>query len=258
MNKLSSELRRLRLSRRMNQAQMAKALRVSKSLIASFETGRLVPKEDTAQAIDQVLDSGDEIQKLAEEARRDRRPWLRPWADHEKRAALLRCWDLSVVPGLLQREPYMRELFASVPANKNKVDDLVRIRLERQAAVFNRDEPVELTCLIGETALHHGSRDVLKDQLGHLVDAGHQPNIRIRAVPDRGLGLHPGLSGPLSLATLGDGSRIAYLDDQLRGRMATTTADIIELEWAWEAINELSLSTTQTRDMILRLIDEHN
>ncbi|MFY1697844.1 helix-turn-helix domain-containing protein [Solwaraspora sp. WMMA2101] len=258
MSELTTELRRLRLARRMNQTQLAKALSVSKSLIASFETGRLVPQEDTAQAIDQVLNSGDKIQKLAKEAHADRRPWLRSWADHEQRAVLLRCWDLSIMPGLLQREPYMRKLFASVPANKSKVDDLVRIRLERQAAVFDRDEPVELSCLIGETALHQGSREVLKDQLGYLVDASHQPNIRIRVVPDRGVGLHPGLGGPFSLATLGDGSRIAYLDDQLRGRMATTTADVIELEWAWEAITDLSLSTTQSQDVLLRLIDEHS
>ncbi|MFY1636111.1 helix-turn-helix domain-containing protein [Solwaraspora sp. WMMB335] len=257
MSELPSELRQLRLSRHMNQTQLAKALRVSKSLIASFETGRLVPKEDTAKALDQVLDSGRQVQKLSDEARGDQRPWLRSWAEHERRAMLLRCWDLSIIPGLLQREPYMRELFASVPANKNRVDDLVRTRLGRQAAVFDREEPVELSCLIGEAALHQGSREVLKDQLAHLVDAGHQPNVRIRVVPDRGLSLHPGLGGPLSLATLADGRRIAYLDDQLRGRPASTAADIIELEWAWEAINELSLSTTQSRDLILRLIDEH-
>ncbi|MFV2107068.1 helix-turn-helix domain-containing protein [Micromonospora sp. LOL_015] len=65
MSELTTELRRLRLTRRMNQTQLAKALRVSKSPIASFETGRLVPKEDTAQALDEVLNSGDKIQQLA-------------------------------------------------------------------------------------------------------------------------------------------------------------------------------------------------
>ncbi|MFV2012023.1 MULTISPECIES: helix-turn-helix domain-containing protein [unclassified Micromonospora] len=67
MSELTTELRRLRLTRRMNQTQLAKALRVSKSKspIASFETGRLVPKEGTAQALDEVLNSGDKIQQLA-------------------------------------------------------------------------------------------------------------------------------------------------------------------------------------------------
>ncbi|MDG4763916.1 helix-turn-helix transcriptional regulator [Solwaraspora sp. WMMD406] len=257
MDDLPKKLRQLRLSRHMNQTQLAKAVGVSKSLIASFETGRLVPKEDTAKALDKLLNSGDRLQQLSKDGREDRRPWLRSWAEHERRAMLLRCWDLSIIPGLLQREAYMRELFGTIPANKNRVDDLVRIRLARQAAVFDRDEPVELSCLIGETALHQGTREVLKDQLAYLVDASHQPNIRIRIVPDRGVSLHPGLGGPLSLATLSDGRRIAYLDDQLRGRMATTADDIIELEWAWEVINELSLSTVQSRDLILRLIDEH-
>ncbi|WJK33236.1 helix-turn-helix transcriptional regulator [Solwaraspora sp. WMMA2065] len=62
MTELPVELRRLRLSQRMNQTQLAKAVGVSKSLIASFETGRLVPKEDTAKDLDKLLNSGDQLQ----------------------------------------------------------------------------------------------------------------------------------------------------------------------------------------------------
>ncbi|WFE24912.1 DUF5753 domain-containing protein [Solwaraspora sp. WMMD791] len=253
MSELTTELRRLRLARRMNQTQLAKALSVSKSLIASFGTGRLVPQEDTAQAIDQVLNSGDKIQKLAEEARGDLKPWLRSWVEHEHRAILLRAWEPTLIPGLLQTEAYMRLVFAGVPTNKGPIEEVVADRLARQAAVLDREPPVELIALVEESALRRGPREVMKEQLAHLVDLGHRPTVRIRAVPDSA-GLHAGLSGPLSLATLSDGRRVGYLDDLLRGRLASTTGDVLELELIWEAINELALSADQTRDLMLGMI----
>lgn len=240
----------------MSQDRVAAAITVSKSLISAFESGKLIPQEDTAKDLDRLYGTGDEIQEKAETARNDLRPWLRPWTEHERQAVLLRCWEPMLIPGLLQRESYMREVFTRVPTNTERIDDLVKNRLARQSAVFGRNPPVMLSCLIGEFALRQGPREILKDQLGYLVDAGHRPLVRIRVVPD-GMGLHVGLGGPISLATLADGRRVGYLDDQLRGRVATTSGDVTELELIWEAIDALALSVDQSRDMILRLLDEY-
>ncbi|MDG4774198.1 MULTISPECIES: helix-turn-helix transcriptional regulator [unclassified Solwaraspora] len=253
MTELPVELRRLRLSQRMNQTQLAKAVGVSKSLIASFETGRLVPKEDTAKDLDKLLNSGDQLQQLSREGREDRQPWLRSWVDHERRAVLLRAWEPTLVPGLLQTEAYMRQVFTGVPSNRGRLEEVIATRQERQRAVLDRDPPVDLVVLVEETALRRGPREVMKDQLAHLVDLGHRPTIRIRAVPESA-GLHAGLSGPLALATMSDGRRVGYLDDLLRGRLATTAGDVLELELIWEAVNELALSADQTRDLMLRMI----
>jgi transcriptional regulator with XRE-family HTH domain len=252
---LPSELRRLRLARRWNQQQLANAVRVSKSLITSFETARLVPQDNTAQALDEALGSGDQIQQLSAEMRGDRRPWLRSWREHESRAVLLRSWDQVLIPGLVQRERYMRELFGSVRANSGKVDDLIATRVARQTAAFERDRPVALSCLVGEFALRQGTRETMKDQLGYLADVGHQLPVAVRVVPD-GRGLHAGLGGPISLATMVDSRRFGYLDDQLRGRLATTADEVLTLELVWEEVNELALSADQSRDLILRMIDD--
>ncbi|MFV2019793.1 helix-turn-helix domain-containing protein [Micromonospora sp. LOL_023] len=243
----------MRLSRHMNQTQLAKALRVSKSLIASFETGRLVPKEDTAKTLDQVLNSGKQVQKLADEARGDRQPWLRSWVEHERRAVLLRAWEPTLIPGLLQTEAYMRQVFAAVPSNGGRLEEVIATRQTRQRAVLDRDPPVELVVMVAEAALRRGPQEVMKDQIAHLVDLGHRPTVRIRAVPDSA-GLHAGLGGPLALATMSDGRRVGYLDDLLRGRVATTSGDVLELELVWEAVNELALSADQTRDLMLGMI----
>lgn len=96
----------------MSQDKVAAAITVSKSLISAFESGKLIPQEDTAKDLDKLYGTGDEIQEKAEHVRKDLRPWLRPWTEHERQAGLLRCWEPMLIPGLLQREAYMRELFA--------------------------------------------------------------------------------------------------------------------------------------------------
>src|SRR5690606_8833061 len=92
-------LRQLRIDRKLSQAQLAKRLNVSKSYVSQIESGKLIPQDDTAKALDLVYGTGDEIQKAAKDAREDRQPWLRSWFDQEQRAVLLRTWEPMLVPG---------------------------------------------------------------------------------------------------------------------------------------------------------------
>jgi hypothetical protein len=240
----------------MSQERLAATVNVSKSLVASFESGRLIPQDETARSFDEMFGTGDELQKLAKCDREDRQPWLRPWVEHERRAVLLRAWEPNLIPGLFQTEAYMRLVFSAVPSNRGRLDEVMSTRQERQRGVVERDPAPELAVMIDESALGRGPREVMKEQLSHLVDLGHRPNVRVRVVAGSA-GLHAGLGGPLALATMADGRRVGYLDDLLRGRVATTPGDVLELDLVWEAINELAHSADQTRDLLLRMIDEY-
>ncbi|WJK39364.1 helix-turn-helix transcriptional regulator [Solwaraspora sp. WMMA2056] len=254
---LPARLRELRTSRKMAQDRLAAAIGVSKSLVQQFESGKLVPQEGTAERLDGFFGTGNEIQRAAKDAREDRQPWLRSWFDQERRATLLRSWAPMLVPGLLQCESYMREVFSAVPSNAGKVDALVAKRRERQAATIDRDDPVGLSAIIGEVVLRRGPSEVLMDQLGHLVDVGHRPHVRIRVIPAESEGIHVGLSGAFVIANLPDGRRSGHLDDQLTGHAPTTRGDLGHLELAWEEIDALALPVVQSRDLILRTLNEH-
>jgi transcriptional regulator with XRE-family HTH domain len=257
VSELPAEIKRLRIARGMNQSQLAAALRVSKSLVAGFETARHIPQADTAQNIDKVLGSGDKIQKLSAIAREDRYPWMRSWIEHERRAILLRTYQPLLVPGLLQSETYMRAVLGTSAANEGRIDELVDARLERQAATLGREKPVAISAIIGEYALRRGPREVMKDQLGHLVDLGHRLSASVRVMPDD-VGLHIGLGGAFVIASLPDGRRCGYLDNQLKGTVVTSHGEVTDLELAWEAVDRLALPVVQSRDLMLRIIDERN
>ena len=231
---------------------------MSKSLIQQFESGKLIPQDDTAAALDEYFGTGAEIRKLANGEREDRQPWLRSWVEQERRALLVRTWEPLVIPGALQCEAYMREVFSATPRNAGRIDELVASRLERQANTIDRDDPVALSAIIGEMALRRGPRDVLKKQLGHLVDVGHRRHVKVRIIPAENEGIHVGLSGPFNIAHLPDGRRVGQMDDQLIGHPVTNHGDLGHLELAWAEIDALALPVVQTRDAILRMLDERN
>ncbi|MDG4831504.1 Scr1 family TA system antitoxin-like transcriptional regulator [Solwaraspora sp. WMMD1047] len=137
---LVATLKRLRVERRMSQQAVARALNVSKSLIASFEQGRLIPQDDTAGALDRFLGSGDTIRKLSAAAHEDREHqrqqqpnWFRDWPDVERDALALRWHETSLIPGLLQTKRYAEMILGSGLLTRAQSDGYTATRMGRQA-----------------------------------------------------------------------------------------------------------------------------
>jgi len=251
-------LRKHRAQKKLTQEQTAAAIKVSASLIAGFETGRLIPQPDTAKALDEFFGSGDEIQRAAEEAREDARPpWLRPWTEHEERATLLRWWEPLLMPGLLQTEEYTRAVLHGAWLPDNVVDRTIQVRRDRQATTINRATPPTLSAIISELALMCIPSEVRREQLKHLLEFSHRPKVQVLVVP-RTAGLHAGLQGAFVLATLPGSRRSGYVDDQLRGRVVTDGADLDQLEVTWEIVSGLALPVQPSRDLIAKAINDHD
>lgn len=163
-----------------------------------------------------------------------------------------------LVPGLLQTEAYARQVIGAGAHSEIQIEERTRERMARQVATLDRrPDPVTLSAIIGETALRDGASEAMKEQLEHLIDVGHRPNVHIRIVPFGG-GLHLGHGGPFAMATLINGSRVAYLDHALEGKVVATTSELARLDAAWESIGAKALPWHESRDLILRVIDEYD
>ncbi|MEE6260011.1 helix-turn-helix domain-containing protein [Plantactinospora sonchi] len=261
MSNLPVRLKELRADRGITQDQIAEAVQVSKSLIAAFETARLIPKDDTAAAIDAFLGTGDEIQELSAEARKNRRPapsWFRPWQDVEETAVILRYFQATLIPGLLQTEAYARAVFASTGMlSDDEVAGRVANRMERQAAILDREDRPSCAFIIDAAALRCGPPEIAKDQLLHLADTSARSNIFVHVVPDSA-GLHAGRSGSFTLATQDGGGTVGLLDDFYEDRVVTDPARVTGLERTWQAITAVALPCDQSRNLILRLVNDHD
>ncbi|MEV4479627.1 Scr1 family TA system antitoxin-like transcriptional regulator [Micromonospora coxensis] len=75
----------------------------------------------------------------------------------------------------------------------------------------------------------------MREQLLHLVEAGHRTRVHLHVVP-REVGAYPGLNGAFVLATPPDGDDVGYLDNQLHGTIVERTADVNSLRQIWESV----------------------
>ncbi|WP_443189979.1 Scr1 family TA system antitoxin-like transcriptional regulator [Micromonospora sp. CB01531] len=70
-------------------------------------------------------------------------------------------------------------------------------------------------------------------------------------------GVHAGLTGAFAIATLLDGSPVVYLDTLVEGEIGTRMKDVHYAATVWEAICARALPCDLSRDLILRVIHEH-
>ncbi|MDG4831875.1 helix-turn-helix transcriptional regulator [Solwaraspora sp. WMMD1047] len=257
MNEFRQALRRERMAKGLSQDALGAEVHVSGSQIGNYESGKSIPPDEVAAGFDAFFSTGDQFRRLVRQARGEAvAPWLRPWKENEERATILRTYQPLVVPGLLQTAAYARAVVAAGAHSSVQIEEMTRERLERQAATLDRPDPVTLAAIIGEAVLRDGDPATIKEQLEHLVDIGHRPNVHIRVVPF-GSGIHAGHGGPFALATLPDGSSVAYVDDPLEGKVIAAARDLRRLASAWESINARALPCDLSRFLILRVIDEH-
>jgi transcriptional regulator with XRE-family HTH domain len=246
----------------LSQEQLGEAIHVSASLIAMIETGRRIPKPDIARRLDELFGTGELIRDGATEARKGHQPdWFRPWPEVEAEATLLRWYEPNYIPGLLQTEAYARAVLNSGLLSPERAEEHVALRMARCAAVFERDDPPVSTFVVDEIALRRGDPAMLKEQLLHLLEVGERTGNFVHVIP-ASAGLHIGLCGPFVLAGLAGGETVGCVDDQLSARVTpdvsvTPDADVIAvLEHTWQAVCAVALPRDQSRDLILKLIDE--
>lgn len=255
MNELRNLIRRKRTERGLSQEQLGAMVNVSASSIGSYENGRLIPVPETAAILDRVFETGDRIQWLCNEARgQSLAGHLRPWAENERQATVLRTFELAVVPGLLQTEAYARHLLTAVGLVAN-IEVELGARMTRQEVVTRAETPARFIAVIDESVLHRqvGSRKVMAEQIRALIEACDRPNVSVHVVP-ASANAYVGLTGPFALTTV-HARVLGYLDSYLGGRIVDDPEDIQVLEAAWEGVRSYALPVEDSREVLNKALE---
>lgn len=122
---------------------------------------------------------------------------LRALIEFESTATRLTDVAISLVPGLLQTADYARAVFESGGVASNTVQRRVDVRLSRQDILKPASGP-ELHAILDECVLRRplGGRQVMADQVRHLIAASARPNITIQILRQVA---HPALTGSFYL-----------------------------------------------------------
>jgi transcriptional regulator with XRE-family HTH domain len=242
----------------MSRAALAGSLYVSDSLIAAWESARIVPRAEHLDQLTGVLEFGPEvISRILEDlVTGEVSPeWTGKWLYVEKKADTLLSFEHSIVPGLLQTEDYARTVLEHNRHSPIDVQEQVRTRLERQR-VLGRDDPPTAVFIMDEQALRRevGGPEVMAVQLMHMVEMSQQPNVIVQIVPV-GAGYHPGLAGAFMIAKF-DGTEVGFADDTLKGQVIEERDQVSALTRVWENIRAAALPQAASIELMAKVAEQ--
>lgn len=230
-----AELRFYRTKAGLSQEQLGSRVFCSADLIGKVENGQRTPTRDFTIGCDAVseLDTRGALIRLWEHLQehftyKATPGWFHVWAGIERRATALRSWEPLLIPGLLQTVDYAREVLRRGQPNDSDagIEERVSARMERQQ-ILDRADPPLLLAVIDEGALRRvvTSPEVMQQQLAHLLKMAERPKLMLQIVP-MGAGAHPGMAGPIMIASCDGGPDVAYLDTALEGQLVERPDDV--------------------------------
>jgi hypothetical protein len=134
--------------------------------------------------------------------------WFETFVGLEQATSLIRSYELQFVPGLLQTGGYARALtrLGHRTAPDSEIERRVGLRLKRQQVlVESASASPRLWAVIDESALRRplGGREVMREQLGHLIELSELPQITVQVVPFE-RGGHSAVGGSFSILRFAD------------------------------------------------------
>lgn len=254
---IRAQLRRLRTTAGMSQEDFGRLVHYSGSMVSALELGQRPLDRLFLARADEVLATGGLLVYLLKLAERDGQPsWFRPWLDAERSARQLRCFQPTLIPGLLQTENYARAVLrGDETLSTDGLDRLLAGRMDRQSLLIQA-EPPQFVAVIDELVLRRTGAEFLGlmvEQVTHLITCAEQPNVSVHIVPAE-VGLHPGLSGPFVLARGADGGWVGHLENQLGGTVVDTEDGLATLLARWESVRSDALSRRHSIELMKRIV----
>lgn len=205
----------------------------------------------------------DDLVALAKEP--DTGHWLRPHnpeLPHELRsliiaesmATAITSYEPLIIPGLLQTERYIRELFhwgSTRPADE--IELRVRARVARQELLWQQHPPV-CTFYIAEHALRTvvGDPSVMSEQILHLVLLSHEQCCSLRVVPDKA-GPFGSIGGMFMLLAYPDDDTLAYTEGPAAGVFVEGSDDVSRYRALCGRLDTHALDATESRAWLTNL-----
>ncbi|WP_107469516.1 helix-turn-helix domain-containing protein [Streptomyces mangrovisoli] len=248
------ELRRAREAAGLTLAQLGTIVFCTGSLIGQIETAARVPQRDLSERLDMALETGGLFSRLVGLVLRSQLPsWFQPYAEMEARAAYISTYQSQLVDGLLQTEAYARAVLGV--RDKTGLDARVAARLERQRILAQEHPPVAWV-ILSEAVLHQeiGGREVMREQLRHLLALQQQPWIKVQVLPFE-VGAHTALMGSFAVLRFEKEPDVVYTEDFIQGHMTANPQALKESSLRYDQLQAAALSAEGSAALIARVME---
>ncbi|MGH3536852.1 MAG: helix-turn-helix domain-containing protein [Pseudonocardiaceae bacterium] len=203
--RLGERLRELRAARFRSGAAMARHLGWQQTRVSKLELGTQLPSDGDldlwVEATGAAADVRAQLADLLAAARVEHRAWGQDYAagtiaasqaqigELEAEAAVIREYQPSMIPSILQTVAYAREML-SVPggpvlvgATPEAIAALIVARVKRQSLLYEPHRQVQVVLGQAALAVHFGEVGTLIGQLDRLVTLAGLPSVDLRILP---------------------------------------------------------------------------
>ncbi|MFK0235758.1 helix-turn-helix domain-containing protein [Streptomyces vinaceus] len=250
---LGAELRVARERAGFSQAELGEPLFVSGSFIGQLEAGTRRMHIEFARQIDDILGTDGFFSRNCGALAKSKYPnHFAEAAEAEAEAKTIREYAPLALPGMLQTEPYAREVFVAYQptATEEVIAELVTNRLDRAKLLADPTTPL-LWCVLDETVLRRvvGGRTVMAEALRHIATLIRKRRIFVQVLPFSA-GAHSSMGGTLKLMTFEGAPPLAYVQGNAIGVLLDDPATVTRHSLTYDLLTASALSPTQSLALI--------
>jgi transcriptional regulator with XRE-family HTH domain len=263
---LGALLRALRSESGLTVEQVAERLLCSPSKVSRMETGHgAATPRDIRDLCDLygVTEEGERerMMRLAHESKQQ--GW---WHSHdldfgtyvglEEDATATKCYQSTIVPGVLQTADYARAVHEVVLPRllPDRIEELVEVRMIRQRRL-TQDDPPRFTAVLDEAALHRmvGGRRVMAAQLDKILEMSALPNIALQILSYE-LGAHPAMESNFIIIELPPPTPgVVFVEGLIGSLYLERSDDLDRYHTIFEQLQAIALNPKDTIDLIAGL-----
>ncbi|WP_231158141.1 helix-turn-helix transcriptional regulator [Streptomyces sp. CNZ748] len=249
------ELRRHREAAGLTQRQLGDIVNYTGSLVGQIETARKLPTQEFSQRVDAALGTGGLLSRLVALVMRSQLPgWFQQVAELQARASTIYCFEMGLVPGLLQTEAYARAVLGVL--DRENLDDRTAVRLARQG-IFEKAEPPVFWAVLSEAALlqEMGGSETMRGQLTHLLSFESDPRVNIQVLPFSA-GAHAGLQGSFDIYRFAGDPTIVYTEGYGSGHPSANLDTVRDCSLRYDHLQAAALPLKDSAELIRRVMED--
>jgi transcriptional regulator with XRE-family HTH domain len=251
------QLRAMREKRGWSRDELGEMIGHTGSTIANIETAYRAPTLEQARSFDRAFDLPQVFERMEE--RLHGLPFsagFRPFAPYEAEALVLRTYENTIVPGLLQTEDYARAILETHPdVTPDEVQERLDGRMARQRILTRESpRPPRIWALLDAAVLRReiGSRKLMEGQLRHLLDLAQRPGITIQVLT---VTTHCGLHGAFTIAET-PSRRVSYIETIVDGMTSEDQGATVDLELRSDVLRTESLRGGESIALLEKVLEE--
>jgi transcriptional regulator with XRE-family HTH domain len=243
----------------LSKAELAEALGYTPQLIGQLEAGKNIPSKKFAEDTDTYFDTNGVFVRLWKLINDTRHlavlpPGFADYVAREAEASRMYVFEPNMVKGVFQTPEYAHEVLKA-GRTADEIEQLVTKRMERQE-ILRRPRPPRVVTVFDEGVLRRvvGGRQIMRGQLGRLIEVAEQPHVTLQIVPS-GTGAYPGLLGAFTILGFEEGPDLVYTEGYVGGQITADGAAVREYARIYDLIRGVAIPANDSLKLLHEVLE---